>query len=98
MTITKIEVYWDAQDHNNEGWAMRWVADGVEASCPIDLAAASPIVDVIAYAIKALDVDLTTEQWTVSYNTDSAVWQDRDVWFTTPEDTTMDRYISKEME
>ena len=56
---TKITVYWDTQDLDNEGWAYRTDID----SGPIDGVADDDLDNAITEACRYLGVDLTPDQF-----------------------------------
>lgn len=71
--VTRVSVYWDNQDRNNEGWAYSAssygesvASGGVEASC---------LSDAIAQVIHELDLDITPDAFSIGREEGGyAVW------------------------
>lgn len=62
-TYAEIEVFWDSQDPQNEGWAYRATdSDGREESGPLD-AAAHDMDDAIREACQFIGANLTPDQF-----------------------------------
>lgn len=69
--ITEIRVYWDNQDRDNEGWAVRWFSSDREmGSDGIGIDSKARLDDAIDQACYELGVDLTHDDFACSPDVD----------------------------
>ena len=62
--VTRVEIYWDAQDRDNEGWAYRWERVGHgEQSSGLDGVADDDLDGAIAQACWELGVAIAPDQF-----------------------------------
>ena len=62
--ITEVRIYWDTQDSDNEGWAVKWYeGDEVRGSDAIE---ADSLSDAIEEAIRMLDLPCSTDDFATS--------------------------------
>ena len=59
--ITEVRVYWDAQDQDNEGWAVKWFEG--EELLGSDAVAAETLGDAIEEVVRILDLPCGTDDF-----------------------------------
>ena len=61
VAITKVQIYWDNQDRDNEGWAYRATSQGESvASGGVE---ATSLTEAIEQVIWALSLDVSTDDF-----------------------------------